>query len=155
MLPETSTQTQLSRKQCISEDLFSENCSKEAILMFLLTTFQTTAFVQRQGRTEQHSRLLNAISTSAIWWYLPPLFSLTARPMRVSRLFLSINMTELGIDLITLSSISLMDLNELSCLVALSASTMFFVPVFATFFCRKIVAYFQISKRNSWWKCTN
>lgn len=44
-------------------------------------------------------------------------------------------------DLIALSSISIVDLNEWSWLAVGSASDMFFVPFLATFFCRKIVFY--------------
>ena len=68
-LPETSTQTPLPRKQCLSEELFRGNCSKEATMKFLLTAFQKPALVQRPARPEQSSepaQLWHAASTSTI-----------------------------------------------------------------------------------------
>lgn len=55
MLPEMSTQTQLLKMQCLSEELFRGEITAGRKLMLLLTTFQTTALVCRRVRADQHS----------------------------------------------------------------------------------------------------
>lgn len=151
-----STQTQLLKMQCLSEELFRGEITAGRKLMLLLTTFQTTALVCRRVRADQHSvcvilarRIYQrhlVMSTTSLLLAWPP-------RGEVSRLLSSSNITELGTDYSKFYSgpkwINMFGCWKFPCYV--------FCTILFFFFFQEIVLaiYCFQTKRNSWQKWIN